>query len=31
MEMLSNYLTIITIGTIIIGMVTIAVCIVDTE
>ena len=31
MEMLSNYLTIIAIGTIIIGMVTIAVCIVDTE
>lgn len=31
MEMLNNYLTIIAIGTIIIGMVTIAVCIVDTE
>mgnify|MGYP000855748141 CR=1 FL=1 len=31
MEMLNNYLTIIAIGAIIIGMVTIAVCIVDTE
>lgn len=31
MEMLSNYLTIIAIGAIIIGMVTIAVCIADTE
>lgn len=31
MEMLSNYLTIIAIGAIFIGMVTIAVCIVDTE
>lgn len=31
MELLSNYLTIIAIGVIIISMVTIAVCIVDTE
>ena len=31
MEMLSNYLTVIAIGAIIIDMVTIAVCIVDTE
>ena len=31
MEMLSNYLTVIAIGAIIIGMVTIAVCTVDTE
>lgn len=31
MEVLNSYLTIIAIGAIIIGMITIAVCIVDTE